>query len=61
MKTKQKNTPKKQYLHPTIDIIEIDNEISLALESEPADGPNENLGELRKNSSSDNPFKTNYV
>ena len=40
MKTKEKMTEKRIYLNPTIELIKLDNEISLALESPPA-GPDE--------------------
>jgi hypothetical protein len=43
MKTKENNTAKRIYLNPTIDFILIDNEISLALQSEPPVGPGESL------------------
>lgn len=58
MKTQQKNTPKRMYLSPSISSIKLDNEISLALESEPPVGPYES----NSNASSDlnnDPFKPN--
>ena len=42
---------KKQYTAPAIEIIELDNEISLALESAPPVGPSETLNSVQ------NPFK----
>lgn len=32
---------KKTYITPQVEIVELDNEISLALESSPPEGPNE--------------------
>lgn len=46
---------KKVYLAPEIKLIKLDNEISLALESAPPDGPGEFVN--LNNSESDNPFK----
>lgn len=44
----ENKTDKRIYKQPTIECIQLDNEISLALESNPMDGPGEsNL--LRKN------------
>lgn len=43
---------KKKYINPRIEIIFLDNEISLALESEPPAGPSESF-HLNQN----NPFK----
>jgi hypothetical protein len=42
---------KKQYTAPAIEIIELDNEISLALESAPPVGPSETLNSIQS------PFK----
>ena len=36
-----KTTEKRMYLNPTIERIKLDNEISLALESSPPEGPGE--------------------
>jgi hypothetical protein len=43
MKTKENNLAKRIYLNPSIEFILIDNEISLALQSEPPVGPGESL------------------
>ena len=42
---------KKKYTEPAIEIIMLDNEISLALESSPPVGPSETLNSIQ------NPFK----
>jgi hypothetical protein len=46
MNTTNKITEKRTYFPPIVDMIELDNEISLALESNPPNGPDEvnNLG-----------------
>ena len=56
METKNK---KQLYIIPQIERIELDNEISLALESTPPGGPGESLNtpDHLKN----DPFKTNLV
>jgi hypothetical protein len=41
MKTSGKPTEKRMYLNPTIELIKLDNEISLALQSIPPEGPGE--------------------
>jgi hypothetical protein len=41
MKTTERMTVKRIYLNPTIELIKLDNEISLALESSPPAGPKE--------------------
>jgi hypothetical protein len=41
MKTTEKNKEKRIYLNPTIEIVKLDNEISLALQSAPPEGPGE--------------------
>jgi hypothetical protein len=43
---------KKKYIKPRIEIIFLDNEISLALESSPPEGPGESF-----NFNQNNPFK----
>jgi len=51
---------KKKYIAPALEIIFVDNEISLALESSPPDGP----GESTMNSENyfkNNPFHTENV
>jgi len=51
--TKQRNTmKKKKYIKPRIEIIFLDSEISLALESVPPVGPSESFNYNRNN-----PFK----
>jgi hypothetical protein len=41
MKSNNMNTEKRMYSSPTIERIRLDNEISLALESTPPEGPGE--------------------
>lgn len=46
---------KKQYIAPCIELIKLDNEISLALESSPPGGPNETwMNYLEQNSVNSN-------
>lgn len=54
--TKQNIMEKKQYIKPRIEWIPLDNEISLALESSPPEGPGEivNNTTMRK---SEDPYK----
>ncbi|MEI8272179.1 MAG: hypothetical protein WCG08_06115 [Paludibacter sp.] len=56
MKIKEKMTEKRMYLSPEIELIELDNEISLALESEPPAGPGESLSMALEYMNND-PFK----
>lgn len=49
----------KEYFAPEVKLIQIDNGISLALESEPPVGPNE-VGELIR-SELENPFKPSFT
>lgn len=53
MRTTEKTTEKRMYTSPVIVCVELDNEISLVLESSPPEGPGEGLG-YNKN----NPFKS---
>jgi len=46
------------YNAPEIEIIQLDNEISLVLESTPPEGPGE--GALTKNDTPNNPFNDNF-
>lgn len=57
----ENKTDKRIYIQPTIEFIQLDNEISLALESNPMEGPDEtNL--LRKNEYfQTNPFEKSLV
>jgi len=48
---------KKSYIAPQIELIEIDNEIALALESNPPIGPDETMLSTQQNDT--NPYKTN--
>lgn len=48
---------KKKYIQPAISCIELDNEISLALQSSPPEGPNE----IGLGNSVDNPMKQNLT
>ncbi len=50
---------KKQYNTPQLELIELDNEISLALESAPPEGPNEFTSLAPKHINCD-PFKMNH-
>lgn len=56
MNTNNKITKKRNYLPPIVDKIILDNEISLALESSPPDGPGEVYNNAPKFLNS-NPFK----
>jgi hypothetical protein len=47
---------KKSYISPQIELIELDNEISLALESTPPAGPSETRNDISTDSFSENPF-----
>ena len=58
MKTQIENTVKKTYRTPHIKQIKLDNEISLALESEPPTGPGESSLMTPEYFNND-PFKTN--
>jgi hypothetical protein len=58
MKTQIEITAKRTYLAPQIKRIKLDNEISLALESTPPEGPGESLGKAPEYFNND-PFKTN--
>lgn len=55
MKTIENTTKRRIYISPVIDLIKLDNEISLALQSEPPIGPNEIAQVTPLNYS--NPFK----
>lgn len=52
---------KKQYITPAIDSILLDNEISLALESAPPDGPDEVNNKCVPDYFNNDPFKSNLV
>ncbi len=56
MNTKTKS--KKTYCQPEIEMIVVDSEISLQLNSSPPIPANESLQRLNTNRESDNPFKT---
>lgn len=51
---------KKIYIAPRIELIPLDNEISLALESTPPTGPSEGCLKLPEHFNSD-PFRSNIV
>lgn len=51
-------TIKKKYIAPNIEIIFLDNEISLALQSSPPEGPDEVYLRNKQSSAVDNVFKT---
>jgi hypothetical protein len=60
MKTIAKMTEKRMYSSPEIELIKLDNEISLALESMPPDGPGEGAGaSLTPEYMKNDPFKNN--
>jgi hypothetical protein len=59
MNTKNRITEKRVYLSPEIVKIMLDNEISLALESTPAEGPNEQVQLLSPHYFNTDPFKCN--
>ena len=46
--TEKKHISKKHYFQPSIDVIELDSEISLALESEPPTFESENKNDLKE-------------
>ena len=58
MKTIEKMIEKRIYLNPTIELIKLDNEISLALQSIPPEGPGEGAS-LAPEFMNNDPFKTN--
>jgi hypothetical protein len=58
MKTTDKTTEKRIYLNPTILLIKLDNEISLALQSSPPAGPDEGVSFAPEYFNND-PFNTN--
>jgi len=51
---------KKKYIVPEIELIRLDNEISLALESNPIEGPDESCLKVPDYFKSD-PFKSNQA
>ncbi|MFZ4726110.1 MAG: hypothetical protein ACOYMD_11760 [Paludibacter sp.] len=57
MKTTEQITEKRIYLNPAIELIKLDNEISLALQSTPPDGPGEGAS-LAPEYMNIDPFKT---
>ncbi len=65
MKTKMENIQKRTYSSPQIERIELDNEISLALESAtPPEAPGYEGGSLGSNAPdyfNNDPFKTNLM
>lgn len=58
MKTQHKEN--RMYVSPVIELIKLDNEISLALESTPPIGPNEGYMKAPEYMNND-PFKTNMA
>lgn len=58
MKTTEQTTEKQMYLYPTIQLIKLDNEISLVLESNPPLGPGE-AASLVPEYMKTNPFRDN--
>ncbi len=59
MNTPTKAISKKTYCQPEIEMIVIDYEISLQLDSSPPNPENENVQRLDLGGEHDNPFKTN--
>lgn len=59
MKMPQKNTENKIYISPVIELVKLDNEISLVLQSEPPLGPEEIAQATQFNQT--NPFKNSSV
>ena len=60
MKTSEKTTEKRIYKNPIIEVVKLDNEISLALQSSPPEGPGEGASlapEYMKN----DPYKTSIA
>jgi hypothetical protein len=57
MKNTEKNIEKRMYYCPEIVCVKLDNEISLALESNPPEGPGE--GSLAPKYMNNDPFRTN--
>ena len=51
---------KRKYINPEIELIRLDNEISLALESDPMGGPDETFL-MKPDFIQNDPFKTNQV
>ena len=47
MKTSEKRKEKRIYKNPEIQLIKLDNEISLALESSPPEGPGESFNNVQ--------------
>jgi hypothetical protein len=58
MKTIEKITEKRIYISPAIELIKLDNEISLALQSAPPDGPGEGGASLTPEYMNKDPFKS---
>jgi hypothetical protein len=59
MKNKEQESVKRAYSRPEIVCVEMDNEISLALESTPPIGPDEGYTKVQHSFFID-PFKTNF-
>ncbi len=49
MQSKQIKSEKRIYSYPEISCVKLDSEISLALESNPPFGPNEDVGQVEDN------------
>jgi len=60
MKKSERITEKRMYKNPRIEVIKLDNEISLALESIPPTGPDEGFLKTPEYLNND-PFKTNQA
>ena len=64
MKKSIDSMQKRNYIQPGIEIIKLDNEISLSLDSTPAPGPGEGLGfklGCAPEHFNNDPFKTNQA
>jgi hypothetical protein len=59
MKTTEKIIGKRIYISPALQLIKLDNEISLALQSAPPDGPGEGGASLTPGYMKIDPFKSN--
>lgn len=61
MKSLQYNNTLRRYKSPILSIINVDNQISLALESEPPIGPGDEYSLLQPSPANNNPFVSNKL
>ena len=59
MKIENKITSKRAYIAPEIEIVILDNEISLTLDSNPFPGPNEGNNSMTPEFLNNDPFRNN--